>query len=44
MICAYLEMREMQKRHGEKIDLRLAGFLLAIDKVANAYLTIGVFP
>jgi glutamate dehydrogenase (NAD(P)+) len=44
MICAYLELREIQKQHKGAIDLRQAGFLSAINKVANAYLMIGVFP
>jgi glutamate dehydrogenase/leucine dehydrogenase len=35
-------MRE--KKHQHRIDLRSATYLIAIDKVASAYLERGIFP
>ncbi|MFC1679246.1 Glu/Leu/Phe/Val dehydrogenase [Elusimicrobiota bacterium] len=44
MIRSYEQMREAYKQ-GKKIpDLRTAGFILAIDKVAASYLELGIFP
>ncbi|RMH66716.1 MAG: Glu/Leu/Phe/Val dehydrogenase [Bacteroidetes bacterium] len=42
MIGAYQEVREIKARRG--VDLRVAGFINAIDKVALAYLELGIFP
>jgi glutamate dehydrogenase (NAD(P)+) len=39
----YQEIRETMKRYGTQ-DFRTAAFVLAIDKVANSYLQLGVFP
>jgi len=44
MIQAYHEIREIKKRHGEQMDLRMASMLDAIDKVALAYADRGIFP
>ncbi len=42
MISAYHAIREIH--HTREIDLRTAVFLSAIEKVANCYLELGVFP
>jgi glutamate dehydrogenase (NAD(P)+) len=44
MITAYHPIREMWKKHGGKIDLRTAGMIVAIDKVAASYEQLGIFP
>lgn len=44
MIDAYHEIREIQKQHGKAIDLRVASFISAINKVARSYLELGIFP
>lgn len=44
MITAYQHIRETRKKHGDKISLRTAAFINAIDKVAKAYLELGIFP
>jgi glutamate dehydrogenase (NAD(P)+) len=44
MIAAYNQMNEIRKLHGGKIDLRTAAFINAIDKVARAYMELGIFP
>jgi len=42
MVTAYEETRELAGRHNT--DLRTAAFISAIDKVAVAYLEMGIFP
>ena len=42
MIDAYHQIRA--RRTGEVTDLRTAAFLLAIDRVAQSYIDLGVFP
>jgi glutamate dehydrogenase (NAD(P)+) len=44
MIQAYHEIREIKKRHGEQVDLRMASMIDAIDKIALAYSDRGIFP
>jgi glutamate dehydrogenase (NAD(P)+) len=44
MIQAYHEIRQIKKRHGEQVDLRMASMIDAIDKVALAYSDRGIFP
>jgi glutamate dehydrogenase (NAD(P)+) len=44
MVTAYQEIRETLRRQPEAHDLRTAAFLNAINKVARAYLELGVFP
>ncbi|KAA3602026.1 MAG: Glu/Leu/Phe/Val dehydrogenase [Calditrichaeota bacterium] len=44
MIEAYNQIREVRARHNNNIDLRTASFISAIDKIASAYLSLGVFP
>jgi len=44
MATAYQEMREIQKQHDDKMDLRTAAFISAIKKIARVYSEMGVFP
>jgi glutamate dehydrogenase (NAD(P)+) len=44
MISAYGEIRGIRKKHEDKIDLRTAAFISAIDKVARSYMELGIFP
>ncbi len=44
MVNAYWEIRRIQARHEDKIDLRTAAFIDAIEKVARAYYELGIFP
>jgi glutamate dehydrogenase (NAD(P)+) len=44
MINAYQEIRETRRKHEDKISLRTAAFINSIDKVARAYLELGIFP
>lgn len=44
MISAYNEIRETKRQHGDRIDLRTAAFINAINKVATSYLELGIFP
>ena len=44
MIDAYHEIREIHKQHGTDIDLRIASFISAINKIARSYLELGIFP
>jgi glutamate dehydrogenase (NAD(P)+) len=44
MVVAYRELRESLKRHPELKTLRTAAFRNALDKIARAYLELGVFP
>jgi hypothetical protein len=38
-------MRDIQKRHGaDKVSLRTAAFINAIDKVSRTYEEMGIFP
>lgn len=43
MITAYLDIRNMQKKK-KTPDLRTAAFVVAIDKIAQAYGSMGIFP
>lgn len=44
-ICqAYQEINQLRLQHDGKIDLRTASYLVAIDKIANAYASRGIFP
>jgi len=43
MIEAYHEIRDVWKKH-DGIDMRTASFITAIDKVAQSYVELGVFP
>ncbi len=44
MVQAYHEIREIKKQHGDKMDLRIAAFRHAIEKIARTYLEQGIFP
>ena len=44
MVTAYQEIRETLQRQPAVQDLRTAAFLNAINKVARAYVELGVFP
>ncbi len=44
MINAYRPIREVWKRNKSVHDLRTSAFAVAIDKVATAYLELGIFP
>ena len=44
MINAYHEIREVKRAHKNKIDMRTAAFIVAINKVATSYLELGIFP
>lgn len=44
MVNSYYQIIEYYHNNEEVKDLRTAAFLCALDKVANDYLTLGVFP
>lgn len=44
MVTAYYNIRELKNRRKKVRDLRTAAFINALDKVANDYITMGVFP
>jgi glutamate dehydrogenase (NAD(P)+) len=44
MVTAYQEIRETLQRQPAARDLRTAAFINAINKVARAYLELGIFP
>ncbi len=44
MVLAYGQIREIARRHNDKLDLRTAALINAIDKVAVSYGTLGIFP
>ena len=44
MVNAYNEIRETWKRNKKIPDLRTAAFVCAIDKIANSYIALGIFP
>jgi glutamate dehydrogenase (NAD(P)+) len=44
MVTAYQGMRDTRQQHPAVDDLRTAAFLTAINKVARAYIELGVFP
>jgi len=44
MITAYNNIRQVKKRRKKVNDLRSAAFINALDKVANDYISLGVFP
>lgn len=44
MITAFNEIWSVYKRRKNVKDLRTAAFLVALEKVANDYITMGVFP
>ena len=44
MVNAYNNIREVHKRRKKVQDMRSAAFIYALDKVANDYMALGVFP
>lgn len=44
MVNAYNSIRDIKKRRRKVNDLRTAAFICALDKVANDYIAMGVFP
>jgi glutamate dehydrogenase (NAD(P)+) len=44
MTGAYHPIRQTWKQHGDKVDLRTAAMIVAIDKVALSYEQLGIFP
>ncbi len=44
MVQAYREIRNVQERYNDKIDLRSAAFILALEKIINSYKYLGIFP
>jgi glutamate dehydrogenase (NAD(P)+) len=44
MVVAYQEIRESLRRQPALEDLRTAAFFNAINRVAQSYLELGVFP
>ncbi len=44
MIDAFGQIRAMRQRHGDRIDLRTASMVTAIDKIATTYSDRGIFP
>ena len=44
MIGAYHPIREVWKQQRDKVDLRIAAMIVAIDKVAMSYEQLGIFP
>ena len=44
MITAYLQIRDIWKRKKNVQDLRTAAFVNALNKIANDYVRMGVFP
>ena len=44
MIYAYEDIRKIWKRNKNIKDLRTAAFVLALGKVSDAYMSMGVFP
>jgi glutamate dehydrogenase (NAD(P)+) len=44
MVGAYRAIREVWKRHKGCKDLRTAAFIVAINKIAEAYFAMGIFP
>jgi len=44
MIHAYHEIRDTWKKNKKIHDLRTAAFVVAIEKIANSYIALGIFP
>lgn len=44
MISAYNDVRTMWKRRSKVKDLRTAAFLVSLNKIANDYVSMGIFP
>jgi glutamate dehydrogenase (NAD(P)+) len=44
MVSAYHEIMEIWRAHRNVKDMRTAAFISAIDKIAQAYSSLGIFP
>ncbi len=44
MVDAYREIRAVMRRNKKIYDLRTAAFVISIEKIANAYQYLGIFP
>jgi len=44
MVVAYNQIREVMKRKRKVKDLRTAAFISSLEKIANDYMSLGVFP
>ena len=44
MVSAYQQIREVFVKHPDIPDLRTAAFVVAINKIANDYMALGIFP
>ena len=44
MIGSYSKIRDIKAKHKDKIDLRTASFINAIDMIAKSYMELGIFP
>ncbi len=44
MINAFHQVREVQKRNGDDLDMRTAAFVNSIDKIVLCYEELGIFP
>ena len=44
MVSAYREIREVHHVHAPKESMRVAAFIIAIEKVAKTYEQLGIFP
>ena len=44
MVTAYNQIREVMKRRKSVEDLRTAAFIASLDKIANDYVKLGIFP
>ena len=44
MVVGYQGMREVWRNNGGDVDLRTAAMITAIEKIAAAYLELGIFP
>jgi glutamate dehydrogenase (NAD(P)+) len=44
MVLAYNEIREKMKQKKKIHDLRTAAFVIAVEKICEAYISLGIFP
>ena len=44
MVSAYNQIRETWKKHKRIEDMRTAAFVVSVNKIADAYISMGVFP
>lgn len=44
MVAAYNQIRETSKKYKKIEDMRTAAFVVAVNKIADAYISMGIFP